>query len=228
MRVKRITVFAGHYGSGKTTLTLSYAAWLRAAGYPVVVCDMDVVNPYFKAAAAGEFLAGQGIGLVASPLANTTLDAPATPAAFQSVFDDPHRHAVLDLGGDDRGALALGRYAKFFDGAYEMLLVVNCYRPLTRDADSLLAMRAEIEEAARVRFTGLVNNSNLGPDTTPADLLATQSTLAALSARTSLPLKMTAARRGLGLTGPGYFTVDPWQWGLRGGALRLTGMGDAL
>ena len=121
------------------------------------------------------------------------------PPETKSVFDDHGMRAVIDLGGDDRGALALGRYARRLheEKDYEMLLVINQYRPLTRSLPDLAAIRAEIETAGKVRFTGIVNNSNLGGETALPDILASLPFAEEASLALGLPLRMTAAPRAL-------------------------------
>lgn len=173
VRRARITIFAGHYGSGKTTLALSYALALRKENLRATLCDLDIVNPYFRTADARGLLAERGVSLIASPFAGTNVDAPALPADTRRIFDDPDGFAAIDLGGDERGALALGRYASLVrESDFEMLLIVNPYRPLTRTARDISAARKEIETAARVPFTGLINNANLGGETTVGEILA--------------------------------------------------------
>ena len=172
---RRITLFAGHYGSGKTNIALSYARWLmRSAPGSVVVADLDIVNPYFRAKDSAAELAAEGIGLVVSGFANSNVDFPALPKETYALVADRETRVVFDVGGDDRGALALGRYVDDIrlDGDYEMLAVVNASRPLTRTpADAVDALR-EIEAACALPFTGIVNNTNLGQETTAADVAA--------------------------------------------------------
>lgn len=199
MHLARVTVFAGHFGSGKTSLAVAYALWAREQRARVILCDLDIVNPYFRTADAAEALMGADIRLVASPFANTNIDAPALPAATRAIFDDQDNTGIIDLGGDDRGSLALGRYAGFLQnrGGYEMLLVINQYRPLTRNLDDLREMKEEIEAASRVSFTGLVNNSNIMTATTLQDVLDTADFAAEAANRLALPLKMTAIEQRL-------------------------------
>ncbi|MCL2150301.1 MAG: hypothetical protein FWH51_05210 [Dehalococcoidia bacterium] len=199
MHLARITIFAGHFGSGKTSLAVAYALWASKQKDRVILCDLDIVNPYFRTADAAEALKGAGIRLVASRFANTNVDAPAMPSETRALFDDPDTTGIIDLGGDDRGALALGRYAGLLQsrGGYEMLLVINQYRPLTRNLDDLCQIKEEIETASKVGFTGLVNNSNLAAETTLSDVLATAEFAAGVAARLGLPLKMTALERCL-------------------------------
>ena len=167
MTHKRLTLFAGHYGSGKTNIALNYARWLRRKGEAVTVADLDIVNPYFRTKDSEEDLKKEGIGLIVSPFANSNLDVPAMPKETYALIAERGECGVLDIGGDDRGALALGRYVPEIraEGDYEMLFVINRARPLTRTvADTILVLR-EIEAACGLPFTAVVNNTNLGQAT---------------------------------------------------------------
>ena len=44
--MKRITLFAGHYGSGKTNIAVNYAFKLRQQGLEVAVADLDICLLY--------------------------------------------------------------------------------------------------------------------------------------------------------------------------------------
>jgi len=193
MDYKRLTLFAGHYGSGKTNIAVSYALWLREKGLPVTIADLDIVNPYFRTKDSEAVLKAHGIGLICSQFANSNLDAPAMPKEVYELMDNREEYGVLDIGGDDRGALALGRYVPELadEGNYEMLLVVNRSRPLTRTPEDTLAVAAEIEAACHLAFTGIVNNTNLGLETTAGDVLASLPYAEAVSRATGLPVKMT-------------------------------------
>lgn len=193
MAPKRVTLFAGHYGSGKTNIAVNYARMLAAQGLPVTLADLDIVNPYFRAKDSEAALAPLGIRLISSPYANSNVDLPSLPQEMYAVVDDKSRCAVLDIGGDDRGALALGRYAPGIlrEGDYEMLLVINCYRPLSSDAKSTLEILREIEQAGGMRFTGIVNNSNLGAETTPETVLGSLPYAEGVSKESGLPVRMT-------------------------------------
>ncbi len=131
--LKRVTIFAGHYGSGKTNIAINYALKIKESGKNVDIADLDIVNPYFRTKDAQELLEDAGIRLVSSVMANTNVDTPALPAEAYSIVHDTSKHAVIDVGGDDRGALALGRYVPYLlkEDNYEMLFVINKYRFLT-------------------------------------------------------------------------------------------------
>ena len=199
MNYKRVTLFAGHYGSGKTNIALNYARWLRRQKLPVTIADLDIVNPYFRTKDSEAALAEEGIGLIVSEFANSNVDLPAMPKEAYGLVNDPSVYAVLDIGGDDRGALALGRYTPAIkeEGNYEMLFVVNRSRPLTRTVADTLEVMGEIEEASGIPFTAIVNNTNLGLQTTAADVLASLPYAQELSQTTGLPIKMTCAAEQL-------------------------------
>lgn len=192
---KRLTLFAGHYGSGKTNIALNYARWLKRQGLPVTIADLDIVNPYFRTKDSEAALAEEGIRLIVSEFANSNVDLPSMPKEAYGLVNDPTVCGVLDIGGDDRGALALGRYTPAIkaEGEYEMLFVVNKARPLTRTVADTLEVMHEIEEACDLPFTAIVNNTNLGLQTTAEDVLASVSYANALSEATGLPIKMTCA-----------------------------------
>ena len=196
---KRVTLFAGHYGSGKTNIAVNYALALRRTGAEVVIADLDIVNPYFRTKDSAEALEKAGIPLISSAYANSNLDIPALPQEMYAVTDDRSRRAVLDIGGDDRGATALGRISPAIleEDDYEMLAVVNFYRPLTRTAEEALEVLREVEAAAHLPFTGIVNNSNLGEETAAEDVLATVAETERLAAISGLPVRFTSVEAGL-------------------------------
>ena len=199
MDYKRILLFAGHYGSGKTNIAVNVAMHLQKERGSVTIADLDIVNPYFRTTDSRRELEAAGIRLICSEYAGTNLDAPALPPDMYAITDDRSRTAVMDIGGDDRGALALGRYSPAIreEGNYEMLLVINGYRPLTRDVASTLEIIHEIETAGGIPFTAIVNNSNLGEETDAETVLSSLDYAREISEATGLPLKMTTVRKEL-------------------------------
>lgn len=172
--MKRVSLFAGHYGSGKTNVAINYALMLRKQNLPVVVADLDIVNPYFRTKDSVDELRSAGIDFISSEYAGSNVDFPALPGELYSLVDNTDRYAVMDIGGDDRGALALGRYRDKIieEDNYEMFFVINRFRPLTKTPQLLIGVMDEIEKACDMKFTSIVNNSNLGPITTADDVLS--------------------------------------------------------
>ena len=199
MNNKRIIIVCGHYGSGKTNVALNIAYGLKAQNKNVAIADLDIVNPYFRTKDSIDELKERGIDLICSEYAGTNLDIPALPDMMYAITDDKSRCFVLDIGGDDRGALALGRLAPSIveENNYEMLAVINMFRPLTRDVRSTVEVLREIEYAGGIGFTGIVNNSNLGPDTTPQDVLCSAEYAKGVSAAMGIPLVFTSYEQRL-------------------------------
>ena len=193
MDFKKITVFAGHYGSGKTNLAVNLAFHHRALGRECTICDLDIVNPYFRSKDSEADFVNAGIRFISSPFANSNVDLPAIPAEAYSVFAKSNVYSVIDLGGDDRGSYALGRFAEFLTDAreYDMLMVLNQFRPDTRTPEQVREIKEEIELACHVRFTGLVNNSNLGRETTVELIEGTGEFAARCEELLGIPLVMT-------------------------------------
>lgn len=199
-QAKKITIFAGHYGSGKSNLAVNYAFYLKENGYQTALMDLDIVNPYFRSKDSTAILREKGIRVIASEYANTNMDLPALPPEMYSMFMDDGRYSVVDLGGDDRGAYALGRFSEQLcdPSLYEMLLVVNRFRPDTATAEGVLEVVGEIEAACRVKFTGIANNTNLGVETTREHVLDSVSYADEVSRLTGLPVVMTSYSAHLG------------------------------
>lgn len=201
--MKRVSLFCGHYGSGKTNIAVNYALYLKHLGYDTAIADIDIVNPYFRTKDSEAELRAAGIDVISLPFANTNVDLPALPAEVYSLVQNRSRHAVFDVGGDDRGAYALGRYVPqiLAENDFEMLYVTNFYRPLTQTPESALEVLREIEAACGIPVTGIINNSNLGVQTTAACVRETDPLAQELSRISGLPLVMTTAEESLGLEG---------------------------
>ena len=199
MHFKRITILAGHYGSGKTNVAVNLAFTLKKTYENVVIADADIVNPYFRTKDSESELEKAGIRLICSKYANSNVDIPAMPQELYAVTDDKTIRAVMDIGGDDRGAYALGRFSHMIaeEDDYEMLAVVNMYRPLSKTPELAADILKEIEAAAKLKFTGIVNNSNLGKDTRTEDIFKSLSYAEEISKIMGIPVKMTCVKKDL-------------------------------
>lgn len=197
--VKRISLFLGHYGSGKTNVAVNYSIFLEKSGYKTAIYDLDIVNPYFRTLDGKGMLTDAGVRLVASTYANSNVEVPAIPADNYAMIDNKNEHAVVDVGGDDRGAYALGRYSEAIlsENDYSAFLVINKYRFLTRDPKDVLQYLKEIEEAAKIKITAIVNNSNLGKETTEKTVVDSVGYANECSRLTGLDIAFTSARRDI-------------------------------
>ena len=199
MKHKRLTLFAGHYGSGKTNIAVNYALHLAKESKPVCIADLDIVNPYFRTADSRQELESAGVELISPQFANSNVDLPALPAQAYKLVQDKRCYGIMDIGGDDRGAYALGRYIPFMkqENDYRMVYVANCYRPLTRTAAEALEVMQEIEAACGLAFTDIVNNSNLASETDVQAVLDSRDFIQELSKLSGLPVFMTTVRADL-------------------------------
>ncbi len=190
---KRIILLCGHYGSGKTNIAVNLAVALRERYERLALADLDIVNPYFRSKDSRGQLEDLGIRLICSEYANTNVDIPALPQDMYAVTDDKELHVILDIGGDDRGALALGRIsdAILSENNYDMLAVINASRPLTRTPEDTVEVLREIETAAKIRFTGIINNTNLGIQTDSDLVLNSVSYAETVSKLMEIPIVMT-------------------------------------
>ncbi len=166
---RKFLVITGNYGSGKTELALNLAL-CAAAEERTALVDLDIVNPYFRSAEKGDVLEKAGVRLLMPTFAMTTVDIPALPAEIQSVFETPYDRVIFDVGGDDTGAAALGRYAPSFAANREntaCALVINCMRPLTQNAEDITDLAERISARGRMGIDMLINNTNLADRTEP-------------------------------------------------------------
>ncbi|MGB4440782.1 MAG: ParA family protein [Coriobacteriia bacterium] len=203
--IGRFTVVTGHYGCGKTNLSINLALDLAASYDEVLLVDLDVVNPYFRSSDYTAMLAEHGVRVISPTFAGTTLDTPSLSAEVGAAFDTSGA-VIFDAGGDDVGATALGRYAKEISAIdHEMLYVINRYRNLTGTPHEAAQLLAEIEHASHLKATGVVNNSHLRDETTAATVLDSLDFGRETAALLGLPLRFTTVPTRLA----GEFSPEP-------------------
>lgn len=201
--MKKITVITGHYGSGKTNVSVNMAVNLAQQGKKVCIVDLDIVNPYFRTADFEDMFSEYGIELVKPMYANSNLDIPAISFDLERIAGEDG-YIIIDVGGDDAGAIALGRYAEAlmkYENQLDMFCVVNKYRYMTSSADEALQIFYEIEAASRMKHTGIINNSNLGAETTAQTVKDSMSFAEEISEKTGIPVAYTACTDSVDISG---------------------------
>lgn len=190
---KRISIFTGHFGSGKTEVAVNYALKLSKTGRKTAIVDFDIANPYFRTTDAKKELEASGIWVVTPKYANTNVDVPALPAEIYTLFENKEYSVVFDVGGDDLGAKVLSRYRdEIVQDDYEMYFVINTRRPMTESIPKIKEMIGLIEDSARLKVTTLVNNTNVLQYTVSEDIIAGQKMIAELSGDTGIPIGFTS------------------------------------
>ncbi|MGI5857458.1 MAG: hypothetical protein ACOX64_13530 [Candidatus Merdivicinus sp.] len=199
---RKIYLITGHYGSGKTNFAVNLALDQRRQGKTVTLVDLDIVNPYFRSADFSVMLEKAGIKVISPVYANSNLDIPALTGAVDAVFDNGGECVIIDVGGDDAGAIALGRYAPAIARhSYELWYVVNRYRYLTQTPEDALSVLRDIEAVSRLHPTGVINCSNLG-QATSGDAVENSADFAAqVAGLAGIPMCYTAYDRRLGALG---------------------------
>ncbi len=197
--LKKINIICGHYGSGKTNFSLNIANKLRQSGEKVTIVDMDVVNPYFRTSDYRESLENAGIRVITPVAAGTTLDTPSISSEVCSAFEQEDGYVIIDVGGDDVGATALGRFEKNIKATkdYQCFYVINKFRKFISTPDEAVELMREIEVASRLEMGAIVNNSHLAHLTSSDDILSSIDYANKVCSLSGLPLFATTVPQNL-------------------------------
>lgn len=195
---ERISIFLGAYGSGKSEVAVNFALMLanrekNKACREITLADLDIINPYYRSLDAKKVLNDNGVSVISPLFANTNAEAPVIPGEVYSVFDQESTRAVLDIGGEDMGARIVSNLKnKILHSDFAVYMVVNMKRPFTDTKEKVIRMMQELEDAAGLKITGLVNNTNLLEDSTLAELTEANQILAGIYDETGVPLCFAA------------------------------------
>jgi len=196
---KRLNIITGHYGSGKTNLAVNLALSEVKNGSELSLADLDIVNPYFRSADMTGVLQNAGVKVVAPIYAGSNLDIPALPAEMYSIFQDKSRRVIIDVGGDDVGAAAIGRFSSIIlaENDYDHFYVINARRILTQKPEESVAIMREIELMGRIPVTAIINNTNLAKDTDAGIIRESLGFASEVARLSNLPVVLTAVKRSL-------------------------------
>lgn len=196
---KRVRIIIGHYGSGKSEFSMNYVTKLRdLVDTKVAISDLDIVNVYFRTREKRDFLQSKNILPIDSSIQATTLDLPAVSAQVTAPINDKSYNYVIDVGGDDVGARVLGRFSNLLNpDEYDMFCVVNANREKTQTAQEVIDHIRSIENASKLKVTGLINNTHLVRETTIDDILRGQELVKEVSKLTNIPIRYVTCLESL-------------------------------
>ena len=176
----RVSILTGHYGTGKTEVSVNLALALAAEGEQVMLADLE------KA----------GVRVISSSQACSDADVPALPAELLTILENREIRGILDIGGDPVGARVLARFQpKIVQEDYQLIFVLNANRPEVRDAESAAAYLRSIEAVTGLTCSGLVNNTHLCGETTPAEIRKGAALAQEVSRQTEIPILCHTAER---------------------------------
>lgn len=188
---KRIRIIIGHYGSGKTEFAVNYALALKEQSDSVAICDLDIVNPYFRSREKATLLEASGVNVYSGAFGHdSNLDLPMIAASIATPLQNESTQVILDVGGDSVGARVLAQYKAYFKaGEYDMFCVVNAYREQTQTVSDVISQIRNIEDACGAKVTGLINNTHLLRDTAAEDVIKGQELVVEVSKATNIPIR---------------------------------------
>ena len=185
----RVSIITGHYGTGKTELSVNLALALAAEGKRVMLADLDIVNPYFRSRERRPQLEAAGLPVISSSQACSDADVPALPAELLAILENRDIRGILDIGGDPVGARVLARFQpKIVQEDYQLIFVLNANRPEVREAEHAIAYLRSIEAVTGLTCSGIVNNTHLCGETTPAEIRKGAALAEAVSRQTGIPI----------------------------------------
>ena len=185
----RVSIITGHYGTGKTELSVNLALALAAEGKRVMLADLDIVNPYFRSRERRPLLGAGGSQGVSPPPPRPDADVPALPAELLAILENRDIRGILDIGGDPVGARVLARFQpKIVQEDYQLIFVLNANRPEVREAEHAIAYLRSIEAVTGLTCSGIVNNTHLCGETTPAEIRKGAALAEAVSRQTGIPI----------------------------------------
>lgn len=199
--MKRITIIAGHYGSGKSEISVNLAIDKKID----YIVDLDIINPYFRSRALQGLFDEKGIHLVESTVKGMlNSDMPYVSGEGRVPFVNKDITAIYDLGGTENGAKVLIQFMDYVDDVDEIdfLVSVNLFRPETATKKDILHTITLLEAQTQLKVTGLINNTNLMKETVEQDVIDGEEVLLEVSKELNVPIMYTVVEEHKKFTYP--------------------------
>jgi hypothetical protein len=198
MPISRLIIFTGHFGSGKTEISINLALQLRKSFERVAISDLDVINPYFRSRDVADLFTKEDIKLIAPSERLSNADLPIVSSDIYRYISDESYKLIIDAGGDKDGAISLGQFYNYWKGLKpEVVFVLNANRPNVSTVEGAIKSIESIEQASRLKVTSLINNTNLGSETTSEDIIAGYKVSKGISEKLNIPIITTTINKDL-------------------------------
>ena len=167
----RILIITGHFGSGKTEMSINLALKLREENEEVAVVDLDIINTYFRIRDKDDLMNEKGIRTLSTGVKARAVDLPALDLAR-------YRPTLEDTG-------------------YEQIFVINSNRPETKTPEQVIKFMEDTQATSGTQITGLFNTAHFLKHTTADDVIEGLKLAEAVSDQTGLPLLGTVCKSDL-------------------------------
>ena len=187
-----MVIYTGSFGSGKTELVINQSIVIKQKSKKdkVIIVDLDIVNPYFRSREKKEELERIGIKVIAPPGKFAMADLPLISPEIKGTLEASKRVLLLDVGGDDVGAKAISGFYQVLKGInYQLNMVINPYRPFTKNLNEMWHMLKSIEISSRLKVNGLISNPNLGSRTTTSVIIKGHYLVKEFSEQVNIPIR---------------------------------------
>ncbi|HOH58475.1 MAG TPA: ATP-binding protein [Bacilli bacterium] len=193
-----LIIIVGYFGSGKSEFAVNLALKL-AKEQSVCLADLDIINTYFRSRETREILMQQQIEVLSDTYNSTKgLDMPYLSPAIKGRIVKRDKLVILDCGGDTNGIKVLKQYYDdIVDKPYEMWMVINVFRPETRNAEQILKMMQALKNESGLEVTGFINNSNYLKSTTIEDMKTSNQIMEEVVALTKIKVVYTSGVESL-------------------------------
>ena len=195
---ERLTVIVGHFGTGKTELSVNMAVSLGRQSLPFSFADLDIVDPYFRSRERADMITRAGGRLITSSKECMDADIPSIPSDVAALFDEHDRYGILDIGGDPSGARVLAQFRSRIAREHaRVVCVLNFARPLMKTVQEAEHYIRMIEMSSGIKVTELINNTHLCNETQAEDIISGAAAALETSSITGIPLSAHTVIRQL-------------------------------
>ena len=165
---KKIDIFIGNMGSGKSEISINYAFnQLKKTDRELKLLDLDIIKPYIRLRDVSDKIKKLGIGLLMPDESLRNADMPIVPSRMIEFLTDPNFDLVIDVGGEERGCITIAQFKEYFEKVnLSVHLVINPYRPFSDSQEKILHMMDSLQNNSKLTVTNLISNPHLRFDTT--------------------------------------------------------------